>query len=148
VQVLSRLIVRRDFGPAIDEVDTVHGFIVLADIVVAAGSAQVVESHARADDIDECRALVRDGCPPQRHQRLVVVPMISPSDTVSIGASALIAPRFDFDPWSAVAENWPLVGPYTPLFSRTWTMFTLRRITCANCPSPIDAESPSPGTPR
>ena len=22
-----------------------------------------------------------------------------------------------FEPWSAVAENWPLVRPYTPLFS-------------------------------
>ena len=27
-------------------------------------------------------------------------------------------------------------------------MFTPRRITCANCPRPIDAESPSPDTPR
>jgi hypothetical protein len=24
---------------------------------------------------------------------------------------------FDLEPWSAVAENWPLVRPYTPLFS-------------------------------
>ena len=31
--------------------------------------------------------------------------------------SELVTPRLDFEPRSAVAENWPLVRPYTPLFS-------------------------------
>ena len=35
----------------------------------------------------------------------------------SIGSSMFKAPRFDFEPLSLVAENWPLVRPYTPLFS-------------------------------
>jgi hypothetical protein len=30
---------------------------------------------------------------------------------MSIGVSALTMPRLDFEPWSAVAENWPLVRP-------------------------------------
>jgi hypothetical protein len=29
-----------------------------------------------------------------------------------------------------------------------YVMFTPRRMTCANCPMPIEAESPSPETPR
>ncbi len=44
--------------------------------------------------------------------------MMSASDTVSTGSSAFTCPRFAFEPLSAVAENWPLVSPYTPLFSR------------------------------
>ena len=31
--------------------------------------------------------------------------------------SVLSTPFLDFEPRSAVAENWPLVRPYTPLFS-------------------------------
>ena len=33
------------------------------------------------------------------------------------GSSLFTTPRFDLEPLSAVAENWPLVSPYTPLFS-------------------------------
>jgi hypothetical protein len=36
---------------------------------------------------------------------------------MSTGASVFTAPLLDLLPWSAVAENWPLVSPYTPLFS-------------------------------
>src|SRR5690348_14495025 len=68
--------------------------------------------------------------------------------TMSIGESLLIAPFLDLLPESAVAENWPLVNPYTPLFSTIQTIFTCRRIACTNWPMPMDAESPSPDTPR
>ena len=123
------LVLRRDLRARLDEVDAVDGLVVLAHIVVAARAAgMVVEGHAGADDIDESRALVRDGGPQQWHQLLFVpresardeevAPMISASETVSMGASVFTTPRFDFEPWSAVAENWPLVRPYTPLFSR------------------------------
>src|SRR5690606_14578408 len=54
---------------------------------------------------------------------------------------------FSESPFSAVAENCPLVSPYTPLFSTIYTMFTLRRIRCLNCPIPMLAVSPSPETP-
>ena len=30
---------------------------------------------------------------------------------MSIGESVLATPRLDFEPWSAVAENWPFVSP-------------------------------------
>jgi hypothetical protein len=35
----------------------------------------------------------------------------------SIAGMSLTLPPFITDPTSAVAENWPLVSPYTPLFS-------------------------------
>ena len=66
----------------------------------------------------------------------------------STALSLLIRPRFDLEPRSAVAENWPLVSPYTPLFSTMYTMFTPRRSACTNWPIPIEAESPSPEMPR
>ena len=62
--------------------------------------------------------------------------------------SVLTGPRRAFEPLSAVAENWPLVRPYTPLFSTMYTMSTPRRMQWANWPRPIEAESPSPETPR
>ena len=55
---------------------------------------------------------------PEKRRATKVAPMISASDTVSTGSSAFTWPRFAFEPLSAVAENWPLVSPYTPLFSR------------------------------
>jgi hypothetical protein len=38
---------------------------------------------------------------------------------VSIRASALLTPCFESEPASAMANNWPLVGPQTPLISGT-----------------------------
>ena len=35
----------------------------------------------------------------------------------SIGTCLLASPFFAVEPTSADAENWPLVSPYTPLFS-------------------------------
>ncbi len=35
---------------------------------------------------------------------------------MSIASSELAAPFLLIEPLSAVAENWPLVRPYTPLF--------------------------------
>ncbi len=55
-------------------------------------------------------------------------------------------PVFSFDPMSAVAENWPLVNPYTPLFSITYTSGMFLRSMCMYCPSPMETVSPSPVT--
>ena len=55
---------------------------------------------------------------PENERATKVAPIKSASDTVSTAASMLATPRLDFDPASAVAENWPLVNPYTPLFSK------------------------------
>jgi hypothetical protein len=52
-----------------------------------------------------------------------------------------------FEPTSAEAENWPLVSPYTPLFSITYSIFTLRRMAWHMWPRPMESESPSPETP-
>src|ERR1019366_8226711 len=57
------------------------------------------------------------------------------------------SPFFEVEPTSDDAENCPLVSPYTPLFSSTYSMFTFRRIAWQSCPSPIESESPSPETP-
>ena len=46
-----------------------------------------------------------------------VPPSCSASAARSIGLSRFTTPFLLFEPLSAVAENWPLVRPYTPLFS-------------------------------
>ena len=48
---------------------------------------------------------------PEKLRATKVAPMMRASDTVSTGASAFTTPRLDFEPASAVAENWPLVRP-------------------------------------
>ena len=56
-----------------NEIETVHGLIVLADVIVALGAAGVVvERHARADDIDERGPLMLDGGFDERHQLVLV----------------------------------------------------------------------------
>jgi hypothetical protein len=54
---------------------------------------------------------------PEKLRATKVAPNCSAMPIMSIGASLLTAPFFDFEPLSEVAENWPLVSPYTPLFS-------------------------------
>ena len=54
---------------------------------------------------------------PEKLRATKVAPRSSAMLTRSIGESWLPTPFFDFEPLSAVAENWPLVRPYTPLFS-------------------------------
>ena len=54
---------------------------------------------------------------PENERATKVAPSCIAMATRSIDESLLIAPRFAFEPRSAVAENWPLVSPYTPLFS-------------------------------
>src|SRR5579872_2354442 len=76
-----------------------------------------------------------------------VAPNDRPRRTGSMGAIRLGSPRLLFDPTSDEAENWPLVNPYTPLFSRIYAMRMLRRIAWHICPRPIESESPSPDTP-
>ena len=84
---------------------------------------------------------------PEKLRATKVAPSVSASSTGSIGGWTFASPRLDFDPMSADAENWPLVSPYTPLFSITYSMFTLRRMAWHNCPNPIESESPSPEMP-
>ena len=76
--------------------------------------------------VDEGRALVRERALDQRHQLVLVAGEAARHEgraelqrhaTRSIALSWLTTPLFDFEPLSAVAENWPLVRPYTPLFS-------------------------------
>jgi hypothetical protein len=64
-----------------------------------------------------------------------------------MGDCSFDSPFLDLEPMSAEAENCPLVSPYTPLFSSTYSMLTLRRMACDSWPSPMDRESPSPETP-
>ena len=54
---------------------------------------------------------------PENERATKVAPSCSAIATMSIALSVLTTPFFDFEPRSAVAENWPLVRPYTPLFS-------------------------------
>ena len=84
---------------------------------------------------------------PEKLRATNVAPSVSASSTGSIGGWTFGSPRFDFEPTSDDAENWPFVSPYTPLFSSTYSMFTLRRIAWQSWPSPIDSESPSPEMP-
>jgi hypothetical protein len=54
---------------------------------------------------------------PENERATKLAPSCSAIATRSIDESLLMMPRFDFEPRSAVAENCPLVSPYTPLFS-------------------------------
>jgi hypothetical protein len=56
---------------------------------------------------------------PEKLRATKLAPSASARSTRSIGSSLLPTPRFDLLPLSAVAENWPLVSQYTPLFSTT-----------------------------
>jgi hypothetical protein len=69
---------------------------------------------------------------PEKLRATKVAPKVSASNTGSMGGDELTSPRFALVPMSADAENWPLVRPYTPLFSIRYSMFTLRRIACTN----------------
>ena len=48
---------------------------------------------------------------PEKLRATNVAPRLNASSTGSIGGCTLASPRFDFDPTSADAENWPLVSP-------------------------------------
>ena len=54
---------------------------------------------------------------PEKLRATKVAPSCSAIATRSMALSVLMTPFLDFEPRSAVAENWPLVRPYTPLFS-------------------------------
>jgi len=54
---------------------------------------------------------------PEKERATKVAPSWRARPTMSMAASWLTTPRLDFEPRSEVAENWPLVRPYTPLFS-------------------------------
>ena len=54
---------------------------------------------------------------PEKLRATKVAPSCSAIATRSMALSVLVTPRLLFEPRSAVAENWPLVRPYTPLFS-------------------------------
>jgi uncharacterized protein (DUF111 family) len=54
---------------------------------------------------------------PEKPRATTVAPNDSASITGSMGVCWLASPFLLFDPTSADAENWPLVRPYTPLFS-------------------------------
>ena len=63
----------RDRRPRRNEVEEVDRVVVLAHVVVALGRAGVVvERDARADDVDERRALVLDRRPDERHELVFV----------------------------------------------------------------------------
>ena len=81
---------------------------------------------------------------PEKLRATKVAPSVSAKSAPSIASNGLASPRLANDPRSADAENCPLVRPYTPLFSSTYSMFTLRRMMWQSCPRPIDSESPSP----
>ena len=84
---------------------------------------------------------------PEKLRATNVAPSVMASSTGSIGGWKFVSPFFALVPTSAEAENWPLVRPYTPLFSMMYSMLRLRRMAWQNCPSPIDSVSPSPETP-
>ena len=48
---------------------------------------------------------------PEKLRATNVAPSCSAMAARSIEESLLVKPRFDFEPRSAVAENWPLVRP-------------------------------------
>ena len=48
---------------------------------------------------------------PEKPRATKVAPSWIARLTMSIGESVLATPRLDFEPWSAVAENWPFVSP-------------------------------------
>jgi hypothetical protein len=54
---------------------------------------------------------------PEKERPTKVAPIWIASAQVSMAGRSLMTPDFSFEPMSAVAENWPLVRPYTPLSS-------------------------------
>ncbi len=54
---------------------------------------------------------------PEKPRATKVAPSCKAMPIMSIAESELMAPYLLFDPLSDVAENWPFVRPYTPLFS-------------------------------
>src|SRR4029453_4679464 len=84
---------------------------------------------------------------PEKERPTKVAPIRMASETRSIDSSELATPFLLTEPLSAVAENWPLVSPYTPLFMTIKVMFTAGGMMGGNWPRPIEAESPSPDTP-
>ena len=77
-----------------DDVEPVHGFVVFAHIVVAARRAGVVvEGHARADDIDEGRAVMMQSAFDERNQLLFVARETAPD----IGRAELQRERHEVD---------------------------------------------------
>ncbi len=54
---------------------------------------------------------------PEKLRAMNVQPSVSAASTGSTGGCRFSSPFFAFVPMSADAENWPLVRPYTPLFS-------------------------------
>jgi hypothetical protein len=62
-----------DGCPCRDEVEAVHGLVVLAHVIEALGRAEVVvEGDARADDVDEGGAVMGDGGLQERHELRLV----------------------------------------------------------------------------
>src|SRR5260370_10917999 len=84
---------------------------------------------------------------PEKLRATSDAPSCSAKATRSIGESVLTGPRRAFEPLSAVAENWPLVRPYTPLFSTMETMSTARRLEWGDLAGPVEAEASSAETP-
>ena len=103
------------------EVEAVHRLVMLAHEVEALGRAGViVERHAGADDVDKGRASVLDRRRDDRHQLMLVAGERARHETGAElqgqrrkvdGIVGIDDPRLDFEPRSAVAENWPLVRP-------------------------------------
>jgi hypothetical protein len=54
---------------------------------------------------------------PEKLRATNEAPRVMASSTGSMGGWKLVSPFFALVPMSAEAENWPLVSPYTPLFS-------------------------------
>ena len=104
--------------------------LVLAGVEVALGrSFVIVESDAGRDDVDQREAAMRERGFEDRDQLFFVAGEAAGDErradaerracTGSMGAMRLGSPFLLFEPTSAEAENWPLVSPYTPLFSMT-----------------------------
>ena len=74
----------------------------------------LVKIPATAEGIPAIAALISGpSCPltPENLRATKEAPSSSARLTMSIGVSALTTPFFEVEPWSAVAENWPLVRP-------------------------------------
>src|SRR5260370_41860771 len=62
-----------DRRPRGDEIETIHRFVMLAHEIEALGRAEmIVEGDARADDVDEGGAVMRDRCLQERHELRLV----------------------------------------------------------------------------
>src|SRR3546814_7984441 len=70
---------------------------------------------------------------PENERATKVAPIRIARDARSMPLSLLTAPFLATEPLSAVAENWPLVRPYTPLRSKEHTseLQSLMRISYA-----------------